>query len=77
VPGRRGGKKAFAKRLRWAGWTYSFAKKRKVYGMHIVVVLWCSAEGRWRVPVAFRLWRTKRTCAPTAYQTKLQWRPGC
>ena len=22
--------KAFAKRLRWAGWTYSFAKKRKV-----------------------------------------------
>src|SRR5215212_5632299 len=37
--------KAFAKRLRWAGWTYSFAKKRKVYGMHVVVVLWCSADG--------------------------------
>ena len=37
--------KAFAKRLRWAGWTYSFAKKRKVYGMHVVVVLWCSTDG--------------------------------
>jgi hypothetical protein len=25
-----------------------------------------------RIPVAFRLWRTKRSCAPGAYQTKLQ-----
>jgi hypothetical protein len=115
--------KAFAKRLPWAGWTYSFAKKRKVYGMHIVVVLWCSQDlefrskwapqaltrenmsswahaqtptpkhscsseqikqghvptscgtpedGRWRIPVAFPLWRPKRTCAPHRYQTKLQ-----
>jgi hypothetical protein len=32
--------KAFAKRLPWAGWTSSFAKKRKVYGMHVVVLLW-------------------------------------
>ncbi|MDA8218813.1 MAG: hypothetical protein M0Z94_14490 [Dehalococcoidales bacterium] len=31
--------KAFAKRLPWAGWTYSFAKKRKVYGPHVVVLL--------------------------------------
>jgi hypothetical protein len=64
--------KAFAKRLAWAGWTYSFAKKRKVYGMHIVVVLWCSIDGGWRIPVAFRLWRPKRSCAPHRYQTKLQ-----
>jgi hypothetical protein len=64
--------KAFAKRLRWAGWTYSFAKKRKVYGMHVVVVLWCSADGGYRIPVAFRLWRPKRSCAAAAYQTKLQ-----
>jgi hypothetical protein len=64
------------RRLRWAGWTYSFAKKRKVYGMHIVVVLWCSADGGWRIPVAFRLWRPKRTCAPAAYQTKLQLAAG-
>jgi hypothetical protein len=26
----------------------------------------------WRIPVAFRLWRPKRSCAPTTYQTKLQ-----
>ncbi len=64
--------KAFAKRLPWAGWTYSFAKKRKVYGMHVVVMLWCSTDGRLRIPVAFRLWRPKRTCAPHRYQTKLQ-----
>jgi hypothetical protein len=68
--------KAFAKRLRWAGWTYSFAKKRKVYGMHVVVVLWCSQDGRWRIPVAFRLWRPKRSCAAAAYQTKLQLAAG-
>ena len=68
--------KAFARRLRWAGWTYSFAKKRKVYGMHIVVLLWCSADGGYRIPVAFRLWRPKRSCAPATYQTKLQLAAG-
>ena len=64
--------KAFAKKLPWAGWTYSFAKKRKVYGLHIVVVLWCSESGRLRIPVAFRLWRPKRSCAPHLYRTKLR-----
>ena len=68
--------KAFARRLPWAGWTYSFAKKRKVYGMHVVVLLWCAADRRLRVPVAFRLWRPKRSCAPAAYQTKLQLAAG-
>jgi hypothetical protein len=64
--------KAFAKKLPWAGWTYSFAKKRKVYGLHIVALLWCTSDGRWRIPVAFRLWRPKRSCAPHAYRTKLE-----
>jgi hypothetical protein len=68
--------KAFAKPLPWAGWTYSFAKKRKVYGMHVVVLLWCSTEGGYRIPVAFRLWRPKRSCAPHRYQTKLQLAAG-
>jgi SRSO17 transposase len=40
--------------------------------LHIVVVLWCSERGRWRIPLAFRLWRPKRSCAPHAYQTKLR-----
>jgi hypothetical protein len=65
--------KAFAKRLPWAAWTYSFAKKRKVYGCHIVLVSWTSEPtGRWRLPVAFRLWRPKRTCAPGRYQKKTE-----
>nr|MDA8217477.1 transposase [Dehalococcoidales bacterium] len=64
--------KAFAKRLPCAGWTYSFAKKRKVYGLHIVVLLWCSEDSHWRVPIAFRLWRPKRSVAKHDYRTKLQ-----
>ena len=65
--------KAFAKRLPWAAWTYSYAKKRKVYGCHIVLVSWTSdPTGRWRLPVAFRLWRPKRTCAPGRYQKKTE-----
>ncbi len=63
--------KPFAKRLPWAAWTYSFAKKRKVYGCHIVLLSWTSdPTGRWRIPVAFRLWRPKRTCRPGRYQKK-------
>lgn len=68
--------KAFARKLPWAGWTYSFAKKRKVYGMHIVVLLWCSSDRGWRIPVAFRLWRPKRSCGPRRYRTKLQLAQG-
>jgi hypothetical protein len=68
--------KAYAKRLRWAGWTYSFAKQRKVYGLHIVVLLWCSRDGVWRIPVGFRLWRPKRSCTPQRYRTKLELAAG-
>jgi SRSO17 transposase len=64
--------KAFATRLPWAGWTYSFAKKRKVYGLHIVLRLSTSADRQWRIPVGFRLWRPQRSCARQRYQTKLQ-----
>lgn len=64
--------KAFAHKLPWAGWVYSHAKKRTVYGMHIVVLMWTSTDGQWRIPVAFRLWRPKRSCRVAAYQTKLQ-----
>jgi hypothetical protein len=55
--------KAFAKKLAWAGWNYSYAKRRQVYGLHIVVLLWCSAQGHGRIPVAFRLWRPKGSCS--------------
>lgn len=64
--------KAFAKRLPWAGKIYSFAKKRKLWGIHIVMLLWCSCDGAWRIPVGFRLWRPKRSCRTARYRTKLQ-----
>jgi hypothetical protein len=64
--------KAFAHKLRWAAWTYSFAKKRKVYGLHLVVLVWCSDTGGWRIPVGVRLHRPARSCRKTAYRTKLQ-----
>jgi hypothetical protein len=65
--------KPFARRLPWAAWTYSFAKKQKVYGVHVVLLLWSSdPTGAWRIPVAFRLWRPKRACAPGRYQKKTQ-----
>ena len=65
--------KPFAKRLPWASWTYSFAKKRKVYGVHVVLLSWTSdPAGTWRIPVAFRLWRPKRSCAPGRYQKKTE-----
>jgi hypothetical protein len=64
--------KAYAQRLPWAGWVYSFAKKRQVYGIQIVVWLWCSRDGHWRIPVGFRLRRPKRSCSPADYRTSLQ-----
>jgi hypothetical protein len=64
--------KAYAQRLPWAAWVYSFAKRRKVCGIQIVVWLWCSLDGRWRIPVGFRLRRPKRSCSPADYRTSLE-----
>jgi hypothetical protein len=64
--------KARAKQLRWAARIYSFAKKRSVWGFQVIVLLWCSTDRRWRIPVGFRLWRPKRSCRRARYQTKLQ-----
>lgn len=64
--------KAFARKLPWAGWTYSFAKKRTVYGLHIVVLLWTSKDGTWRIPVAFRLHRPKRSVARADYRSRVE-----
>jgi hypothetical protein len=64
--------KRWSRALRWAGWAYAWSQKRQVYGLHLVVALWCSSDGRWRVPVAFRLWRPKAACAPRRYRTKPQ-----
>lgn len=62
--------KPFSLKCPWVGWTYSTSEKRKVRGLHIVVLLWCT--GWWRIPVAFRLWRPKPNCSQGQYRTKSQ-----
>jgi hypothetical protein len=62
--------KPFCRCCPWVGWTYSTSEKRKVQGFHVVVLLWCT--GCWRVPVAFRLWRPKKSCQPRKYRKKTQ-----
>ena len=62
--------KPFSLHSRWVDWTYSTGEKRFVRGFHVVVLLWCS--GRWRIPVAFRLWRPKKYCRPGRHRTKPQ-----
>jgi len=62
--------KRFSRLCPWTGWTYSTSLGRKVYGLHIVVVFWCTDH--LRVPVAFRLWRPRENCRPGRYRTKIQ-----
>lgn len=62
--------KRFSKKTPWTGWTYSNSKGGKVYGLHIVVLLWC--VGSIKIPVAFRLWQPKAKCGPNRYRTKIQ-----
>jgi hypothetical protein len=62
--------KRFSRLSSWMGWNYSYALKRQVYGFHAVVLTW-SAD-RWRIPVAFRIWRPKDSCVAHDYRTKLQ-----
>jgi hypothetical protein len=62
--------KPFSRCVPWVGWTYSTSQRRKVRGMHVVVLLWCA--GCWRIPVVFRLWRPKSRCRAKRYQKKTQ-----
>lgn len=62
--------KRFSTKCPWTGWTWSNSEKRKVYGLHIVVLLWCL--GPLKIPVAFRLWRPRAKCRAQRYHTKLQ-----
>jgi len=62
--------KPFSRLSPWMGWNYSYALKRQVFGFHVVVLTWCT--DRWRIPVAFRVWRPKTSCSARDYRTKLQ-----
>jgi hypothetical protein len=62
--------KPFSKCIPWVGWTYSTSQKRKLRGLHVVVLLW--RAGGWRIPVAFRLWRPRSSCRAKNYRKKTQ-----
>ncbi|HXF84901.1 MAG TPA: transposase [Anaerolineales bacterium] len=62
--------KPFSALCSWVGWTYSTSEKRKVRGLHVIVVMLCIRH--WRIPVAFRLWRPKAHCGLEAYRTRPQ-----
>jgi len=62
--------KPFSHLSPWMGWNYSYALKRQVFGFHVVVLTWCT--DRWRIPIAFRIWRPKGSCSARDYRSKLQ-----
>jgi SRSO17 transposase len=47
----------------------SVTSGERIYGVHVVLLSWTSdPAGTWRMPVACRVWRPKRSCAPGRYQ---------
>ena len=62
--------KPFAKKIPWVGWAYSSTEGKPIRGLHIVVVLWCCWP--FKIPVDFRLWRSKDKCSTRHYRTKLE-----
>lgn len=62
--------KPFSRMVRWVDWVYWATEKRSLRGMNIVVILWCW-QGL-KLPVAFRLWQSKRQVDASDYRTKHQ-----
>lgn len=60
-----------AKRLPWAARISACAKRRTVWGVQIVVLLWCAHDRRWRIPLGFRRWRPKRSGRADRYRTMM------
>jgi SRSO17 transposase len=61
--------KPFSKSIPYVGWTYSTSLRRKVLGMHIVILFW--SDGKYRIPISFRIWRPKKDCPKGGYKTKI------
>lgn len=45
---------------------------RQLWGTHNLALVWRSRDGRWRLPVGFRLWRPRRSCRPKHYCAALE-----
>ncbi len=56
------------------GSCWSTSQRKGVLGLPIVVVVWCSLEGRSRMPVGWALWKPKEQCAAAQdpYRTKIE-----
>lgn len=56
----------------FVGYCWSTSRKKVVLGLHIVVLVWCSLDGRYRIPVGFAIWKPEGCCqvAGEAYRTK-------
>jgi hypothetical protein len=62
--------KPFSQMLCWATTLWCPREKRYVHAMDIVVLAWC--WGRFKVPLAIRLWYPKAKISPVRYRTKLE-----
>jgi len=62
--------KPFSKSIPYVGWTYPTSLKRKVLGLHIVILFW--SDGKLRIPISFRIWRPKKDCPKGGYRTKIE-----
>jgi hypothetical protein len=56
------------------GYCWSTSQRKVVLGLHIVVVVWCSLDGRYRIPVGWAVWKPKEQCAAAhpPYRTKIE-----
>lgn len=61
----------FSKKSPGMGWVYSGSKGSKVYGLHLVVLLWC--VGIIKNPIAFRLWQPKEKGGQGVIAPKCNW----
>jgi hypothetical protein len=65
--------KRFAKLSAWAAWTYAFGREaHSLWLPYRPAVLDQRSDRVWRIPVALRLWRPQRSCAPGRYQKKTE-----
>lgn len=62
--------KPFSQAVCWTTKLWCASEKRYVNGMMIVVISWC--WGRFKVPLAIRLWSPKSVTRKARYRTKLQ-----
>jgi len=62
--------KPFSQSLKWVTKLWCPSEKRYVRAMQIVVLVWC--WGRFKIPLAIRIWRPQQATGKNRYRTKWQ-----